>query len=87
MTTKLKLTTQQLINCHADSLSQVSIARTISLLATITSKERIGSDLGAYQQGNTAEVWLINQFVNYQARRELITEALFKRWQPRTDKL
>lgn len=87
MTSKLKMTSQQLINCHADSLSQISIARTISQIAVITGRERLGLDLGPYQQGNDSELWLINQFVNYQARRQLIAEALFKRWEPRTDKL
>lgn len=84
---QLKMTTKQLIDTHCDSLSQLSISKLISHLASITCKERLGNDLGAYQLGNSSEVWLINQFVNYQARRQLITEALFKRWQPRTDKL
>lgn len=79
------MTTAQLINCHCDSLSQISIAKLISLIATITVKERIGSDLGAYQQGNSQEIWLINQFVNHQSKRELIKQALVTRWQPRTD--
>lgn len=86
MNSKLKMTTAQLINCHCDSLSQASISKLIGLLASITHKEWIGQDLGDYQQGNNSELWLINTFVNHQSKREAITEALFKRWQPRTDK-
>ena len=84
---QLKMTTQQLINCHCDALNQITIARTIAQIAIIASRERIGLELEHYQQGNDSELWLINQFVNHQAKRQLITEALVKRWEPRTDKL
>jgi hypothetical protein len=87
MTTKLKLTTQQLINCHCDALNQITIARTIAQIAIITSRERIGLELEHYQQGNNSELWLINNFVNHQSKREMIVTALMQRWQPRTDKL
>jgi hypothetical protein len=84
---QVKMTTQQLINTHCDSLSQISIARTISQIAVITGRERLGLDLGAYQQGNNSELWLINNFVNHQSKRQMIVTALMQRWQPRTDKL
>lgn len=76
---QIKMTAKQLINTHCDSLSQANIAKLISLLASITHKERLGNDLGPYQMGNSSEVWLINQFVNHQSKRELITQALVKR--------
>ena len=87
MTSKLKMTTQQLINCHCDSLNQITIARTLAQIAIISSRERLGLDLLAYQQGCDSELWLINNFVEHQSKRELIKQALVTRWQPRTDKI
>lgn len=82
---RLKMTTEQLINTHCDSLSQKSIAELIRLLAGIVYNERIGIKCSESQAGNIAERWLSREFVENQSKRQMIITALISRWQPRTD--